>query len=171
MNKNSIDIPKSKLEELRGHNSDLLKRLDAFLPQMASANQNLENDIKDDRDVRIDLVMKEDGEEASEEDSYSEDSSLQNDGGNNPDQSKRVIQMTVALGNFDENDPVMNMLSNDKDSIDSDEDNAHDKEEEEEASDDCINQNDTDVIRGMLQDRGRHQDQSPLFTVRSTKRK
>jgi hypothetical protein len=170
MNKSGKDIPKSKLEELRGHNSDLLKRLDAFLPQMASANQNLENDVKDDKEVRIDLVMKEDGDEASEENSYSEDGSLQSDGGNDADQSKRVIQMTVALGNLDENDPVINMLSNDKDSIDSDEDHAHDKEQEE-ASDDCVKEKDTDVIRGMLQDRGRHQDQSPLFTVRSTKRK
>lgn len=168
VNKMGEDILKSKLEELRGHNSDLLKRLDAFLPQMASANQHLENDVMDKKDVQIDLVMKADGGESSDEDSCSEDSSVQNDGDISVDHSQPLIEMTVALGNFNENDPVMNILSNDKDSSDSEVDDTHDGEEEE-SCDHCIDDG-ADAIRVMLQDKGGHQDQ-PLLTVRSTKSK
>lgn len=172
MNISEIDIPKPKLRQ----NSDLLKRLEAFLPLMASANQNLENDIKDKKDIQIDLMMNEDEEEDSDdEDACSEDSSVQNDGEINADPSKRTIEMTVALGNFDENDPVMNILSNDQDDNDSDEDDARDGEEEE-ACNICIDENEkdengTDAIFAMLQEKSKQQDESPLFTVHSTKRK
>lgn len=172
MNISGIDIPKSKLRQ----NSDLLKRLDAFLPLMASANQNLENDIKDNKDIQIDLVMNKDKDEDSDdEDSCSEDSSAQNDGEINADPSKRTIEMTVALGNFDENDPVMNILSNDLDDIDSGEDDVRDGEEEEPCNvcngENEKDENGTDAICALLQNKSEQQDESPLFTVHSTKRK
>ena len=165
-------IPHDDVAPLKHGNSDLMNRLQSFLPKMADANQELESKIEEGKTqgsnpLQIDSLLHKDNEEKNVSDNSSECSGNQEDG-NTSTSGKQIIEMTVALGNLESN-PIMELLAND-DEHEGDELDNKDVVQE--------NNSNSEVI-DLLGKRTHHIDtqgaetdgDKPLFTVRSTRRK
>lgn len=161
MKNEEINLPTSEVEHLKGKNSDLMRRLNIFLPQMASANQSLQSDFTHDDKMKIDISMIKDGhsdhsdECSDDDDEVSEHISYQNEHFEEKQRQER-IEMTFAIGNLDENDPVINLLSNDDDAMN------------ESILD--LNSIDGDWSRNKSDTCDENEVGDPLFVIRSTTR-
>ena len=154
-------------------NSDLMSRLQSFLPKMANANKELEHKIEcgDNTEGRntlqIDSALRKD--ENIVDDSGHPVECLENvDNENITSNGEQTIEMTVALGNLESN-PIMSLLTNDDES----ESNKLDGVD--------VNIDDKNELRGEdLPGKRKERDEAnksgidveePLFTVRSIRRK
>jgi len=156
-----------------GGTSDLMSRLGNFLPQMAAANQDLESMLTATEDgsnpLQIDAVLQKDDNDSDAASDCSDDDMV--DG-------KQTIHMTVALGNLDSN-PIMSLLTNDG----QEENNAAESDESDDDESDDGKPNDINKVALALLGKGKDVDvgaqgpgggndnDAPLFTVRSTRRK
>ena len=165
-------IPQADLSQLKNGNSDLLKRLGNFLPQMAAANEELDKELKSAKNgsnpVQIDSILqKDDGEQSDDASACNSNEVDENTGGG------QTIQMTVALGDLESN-PIMSMLTYDEKSLQDDDNEQHKPE-------DSIEVTPSDRNKSVLALLGKGGDKDednansvndvPLFTVRSTRRK
>lgn len=141
--------------------SDLMSRLNSFLPELAAANKKLNETEGGSTSAQIDVSLQKDDDNDNADDSVSSDANNDNvcaaDG-------KQTIQMTVALKNFD--DPIFSLLTN--------EDNEEDLPVP--PAGDEVEVNESETNRAVISLIGNEQntssvEQEPLFTVRSTRRK
>jgi hypothetical protein len=92
------------------NNSNLMTRLSAFLPQMEAANEKLEGVV--DQSF-VEIIDKNDArEDASDDDDSGSDSDEEMNGGGATTKGQ-IIEMNVALGNFDQT--VLAALDEEKD--------------------------------------------------------
>jgi len=136
--------------------SDLMSRLSSFLPELAAANKKLNETEGGSALAQIDVSLQKDDDDA--------DDSVSSDANDNEcsEDGKQTIQMTVALKNLD--DPILALLTND------------DNEEDLPPAGDSAEVNESESNRAVKSLIGNEQntssdEQEPLFTVRSTRRK
>ena len=166
-------VPPNDLVPLKAGNSDLLKRLQSFLPQMANANQELESKIQQGETIQgtnplqIDasLLNNENQENDSE---HSDDSGDDEDEGILSNERKQTIEMTVTLGNLESN-PILSLLSNDDDECEDSNDGQLQRGTKKTSSLDTVDS----LAKRKLETKEADgtDDDKPLFTVRSTRRK
>lgn len=136
--------------------NNLLKRLKCFLPEIAAANEELQQKLHSSQShgqesLRIDAsLQKDDGtdeqEEEEEDDEVEEENTDRNEGNLN---EKKTIQMTVTLGSLESN-PIISLLGDADD--DDDQDASYD------GANSCSSGSDEETSK-------------PLLTVRSTSTK
>jgi hypothetical protein len=168
-------------DEFNGPKGDnnILKRLKTFLPQIAAANeelqqklnssQNVESSFQIDTSLATDGTCDSDDQEEQEEEEEGEEGSVNDDHDaddhDDNDDGKKVIQLTVTLGNFDSN-PVMSLLG---DADDHDEDSSH----HDSSSNYDSNPTGSIVLPNIgkeLSDNNQEASKG-LFTIRSSRRK
>ena len=92
---NMTDFPKPPPGLALNHNSDLIKRLGSFLPQIKKANQELTEENQDG--VQIDVRL----EKANDDDSDDQEDA----------EDKPTIQIDMQLGDVETNKEIFDMLS------------------------------------------------------------
>jgi hypothetical protein len=167
-------------------NSNLLKRLKSFLPQMAAANEELQQKLTSSSQnvvssVQIDTSLandeksccESDDHEDREEDVSNDDYEEHDDNDDDDDDidddvdGKKIIQLTMTLGNFESN-PVMSLLGN----ADDDEEDSSPNHNDSSSSYDT---NPLGSIKlptiGNEPSKSNQETCKDLFTIRSSRRK
>lgn len=168
----NIHTKEGALDGVEG-NDNLLKRLKTFLPQIATANEELQQKLNSSEDVQkslqIDASLANDetcesnDEEEEQQDDIENDGSADDENDGDGGKKKKIIQMTVALGNFEESDPVMSLLGN-VDDCKEDSSPDHDDSSSGSASD-------SKSLAGNGASTKNQETSQDLFTIRSSRRK